>query len=55
MGDAVRSRLPLDFSVLLLAVAFLYLDVVPAMVRDWSQDENYSHGFLIPLVSAYLL
>jgi exosortase len=25
------------------------------MVRDWATDENYSHGFLIPLISAYLL
>ncbi len=25
------------------------------MVRDWYLDENYSHGFLIPLVSAYVL
>jgi exosortase len=24
------------------------------LVRVWSEDDNYSHGFLVPLVSAYL-
>ena len=25
------------------------------MVVDWSVDDNYSHGFLIPLISGYLI
>jgi exosortase len=25
------------------------------MVMDWSMNDNYSHGFLIPFVSAYLI
>jgi exosortase len=40
-----------------LAAAWLWLyhDVIRRLVNDWRVDENYSHGFLIPLISAYAL
>jgi exosortase len=44
---------PLAVSLLLLAG--LYRDILPEMARQWYQDENYSHGFLVPLVSAWFL
>lgn len=37
------------------AFGFLYWKTVYGMVMDWYQDENYSHGFLIPLISGYLV
>lgn len=37
----------------LLAIA--YLPVFYDLVGDWYNDDNYSHGFLVPLVSAYLI
>ncbi|MDH4100914.1 MAG: exosortase/archaeosortase family protein [Nitrospirota bacterium] len=36
---------------LLLAAA--YYRIVPEMVNDWYRDENYSHGFLVPLIAGY--
>lgn len=39
----------------LAAFALLYGGVIQGMVLDWYHDENYSHGFLIPLVSGYLV
>jgi exosortase len=33
----------------------LYHDVLRRLVDDWRVDENYSHGFLIPLISAYAI
>ncbi|NOY45645.1 MAG: exosortase [Deltaproteobacteria bacterium] len=45
----------LDLAVVLGATAVLYAAVIPSMVQDWYLDENYSHGFLVPLVSLYLL
>ncbi|GAB4271705.1 MAG: hypothetical protein Kow0092_26550 [Deferrisomatales bacterium] len=53
-GTAERPPL-LETTLLLAALCLLYADVVPAMVTDWYVDENYSHGFLIPFVSAYVL
>ncbi len=39
-------------SALLIA---LYHDIFWKMVLDWWDDPNYSHGFLIPIISAYLI
>lgn len=36
-------------------LAVTYASIVPAMVAQWGEDPNYSHGFLVPLVSAYFL
>uniref|UniRef100_A0A831UDI1 Exosortase/archaeosortase family protein n=1 Tax=Geobacter metallireducens TaxID=28232 RepID=A0A831UDI1_GEOME len=37
------------------AFAALYGGDIYGMVKDWSIDDNYSHGYLIPVVSGYLL
>jgi len=57
---AVASRPPtvssVAVTVLLLALlAALYAPIVPDLVRDWWDDANYSHGFLVPLFSAVLV
>ncbi len=36
-------------------MAAVYAPVVKELVRDWIRDPNYSHGFLIPVVSAFLV
>lgn len=33
----------------------LYNHVIYKMVLDWSTDDNYSHGFLIPIIAAYVI
>jgi len=40
----------------IVAVAFLllYFHVVVKLVRDWATDDNYSHGFCIIPLAAYL-
>jgi exosortase A len=45
----------LSIGIFAAAFAFLYFDAFRDMVLDWYHDENYSHGFLIPVVSGYLL
>jgi exosortase len=39
------------FALLLL----IYLPTLYDLVVDWYTDDNYSHGFLVPIVSAFLL
>lgn len=34
--------------------AWVYRGVVPALARDWYENETFSYGFLIPLIAAYL-
>jgi len=38
-----------------LALLVAYLPTLYDLVVDWAKDPNYSHGFIIPLVSLYLL
>ena len=37
------------------AVAFTYWGVLARLGRFWWEDENYSHGLLIPFVAGYIL
>ncbi|MFQ5674968.1 MAG: exosortase/archaeosortase family protein, partial [bacterium] len=33
----------------------LYFQVVVVLLQQWKEDPNYSHGFLVPLVSGYFV
>ncbi|HEX7771274.1 MAG TPA: exosortase [Pyrinomonadaceae bacterium] len=37
------------------AIAFAYATVMAKLFRDWWNDENYSHGLLIPIIIGYIL
>lgn len=49
-----NGRLLLLAAVALSALAILYREVVVDLVRVWSTDSNYSHGFLIPPIALFL-
>ena len=38
---------------LLLALGWLYADVIPALVRQWTADPDYSHGFFVVPLAAF--
>jgi exosortase len=40
---------------ILVAWVAIYYYVLRRLVDDWRVDENYSHGFLIPVVSGYVV
>lgn len=37
-----------------VVVGALYWPVIVPMVKQWASDDNYSHGFLVPVISLYL-
>jgi exosortase len=58
MYNELDIRRNLRLGPLLSTLTILLLVYLPALydlVLDWYTDSNYSHGFLIPLVSGYLL
>ncbi|HJY81104.1 MAG TPA: exosortase A [Candidatus Binatia bacterium] len=46
---------PLAFLFLGLLVGGLYWDILRDLAGDWWEDANYSHGFLVPLFSVFLI
>ncbi|MRR55644.1 MAG: exosortase/archaeosortase family protein [Deltaproteobacteria bacterium] len=52
--EALKTyRLQLLLALSLLAG--LYYTIIPEMVQQWYNDDNYSHGFIIPLISGWFL
>lgn len=41
--------------VLIVLFGLLYAKVLPDMVHQWYVDDNYSHGFLVPFIAAWLI
>lgn len=56
MENTIKSS-KLNWSAYFLAFLFilLYFQVIIGLVEHWWEDPNYSHGFLVPLVSIYLI
>lgn len=42
-------------AALAILIVFLYHEIVARMFRNWWEDPNFSHGFLIPLFSGFLI
>ena len=51
---AWRSALP-ALVITLLAIIVLYRETAMAMVDTWSRTETFTHGFLVPLISLWLI
>jgi exosortase len=46
---------PLIAVIIVALAAVLYLPVVKSLVSQWGNDSNYRHGFLVPVISAFLI
>jgi exosortase D (VPLPA-CTERM-specific) len=54
-GARWRWPVLVSLAALVTLLGILYYPVLAHLAWQWWDDENYSHGFLIPLVSAYLV
>jgi exosortase len=50
---AFRRKNLLVAGVLAAAIVLMYAGVLASLVRQWSSDDNYSHGFFVLPVAAY--
>lgn len=57
MADEKKAgkRYTTEIGILLLLFATAFWVPLNSMFRTWSTNEDYSYGFLIPVISAYLL
>ena len=54
--DKIFSRLiPVTMTVLALAVLWFYWPVLAQLFGDLAENEDYSFGLLLPLVSGYIV
>lgn len=42
-------------AILAAAFVFVYQKAISELIYDWSNNPNFSHGFLIPLVALYMI
>jgi exosortase len=54
-GHGSWSRVARLAPVYVFLLALLYFAVVPRLVSQWWHDPNYSHGFVVPLFSGFLV
>ncbi len=52
---AKRPTLVLAWAVCGALLLWVYGPIIAKMILNWYNDPNYSHGFLVPLVSGYLV
>jgi exosortase len=45
----------LQIGILLAFFVGLYLPYIQTMIRDWNTNENFSHGYFIPFISAFMV
>lgn len=44
-----------QLGILFIAFAVLYLPFLQTMVKDWGENDNYSHGYLIPFIFGFMI
>ena len=44
-----------QIGTLTAAFILLYNHTIVKLVKDWSIDDNFSHGFLVPFIAAYMI
>lgn len=51
----LSSQALFSLGIMLLAVAVLYFPILQNLAHDWDTNDNYSHGYFIPVLSIYII
>ncbi len=49
------SKTYIQISILTLSFFILFNHTIINLIKDWSIDDNYSHGFFLPFVTGYMI
>lgn len=49
------SNIYLQITILSFSFLILFNHVIVKLISDWSNDPNFSHGFLIPFIAVYMI
>jgi len=52
---SITSTWQIQTCLLSIVFLILYNHTVLKLISDWSTDDNFSHGFLIPFITAYMI
>ncbi|HIQ37603.1 MAG TPA: exosortase [Desulfocapsa sulfexigens] len=51
----INRQAILSLGIMLGGLVFLYFPILQNLAHDWDTNDNYSHGYFIPILSAYLI
>ena len=55
MNIKAKTSTFIQISILTLSFIILFNHTIINLIKDWSIDDNYSHGFFIPFVTGYMI
>jgi len=55
MNIKIKPSTYIQVSIITLSFLLLFNHTLIKLIKDWSIDDNYSHGFLIPFITAYMI
>ena len=55
MALKIKPHILIQVLLILASFYLLYHHAIATLISDWSTDPNFSHGFLIPFISLYMV
>jgi len=55
MNSGLQKQALISLGVMLAALLLLYFPILQELAHDWDTNDNYSHGYFIPVLSLYLI
>ncbi len=55
MNNSIQKQSLISLGLMLAALLYLYFPILQNLAHDWDTNDNYSHGYFIPVLSLYLI
>ncbi len=51
----INRQALVSLGIMLAGITYLYFPILQDLAHDWDTNDNYSHGYFIPILSAYII